>query len=135
MNSQPQQPVTTNAPVVKPAYLIFFEKILAKIPQPVKNVFVRFYSNKKVFWPIAGALGLVIFIVIIGLLFGTKQQRAPTAKSTPTPQVQTSPEASPSGDPLTIIQNKLDSIRSQINSLDVYQERLQPPSLNFNIKF
>lgn len=134
MNNPIEQPIAAT-PTPKPAYLAFLEKVLAKIPQPVKNIFSRFYANKKIFWPIAGAFGVIILIIIVGLIFGTKKQRVPTPKSTPTPQVQTTLEASPSGDPLTVIQDQLNSIRSQINGLDVYQERLQPPSVNFDIKF
>lgn len=114
----------------------FLSKISEKIPQKVKDIFNRFYANKKIFWPITILFGIMFLIIILGLLFGSPN--APTVltpKKTPQPATQATPEASPSGDALSIIENQLKELGSRINSLDTAQSKLKPPAINYNVSF
>ena len=96
----------------------------------------RFYSNKKIFYPLAVAFGLILLTIIVGLIFGGARKATTGTTTTPTPFVsQISPTPSPSGDVLSQMGQKLFDIKTQINTLDVKQSRLQPPTINFKISF
>src|SRR5258706_2888233 len=125
-------PVEAQAISVKPNFL---SKVCAKIPQKVKNLFNRFYSNKKVFWPITIAFGLIFMIIILGLLFGSKKVSPITQSKTPQPEVLATPEASESSDILSVSERKLKDLNNQINSLDLGQNKLKPPSIDYNVSF
>ncbi len=100
-----------------------------------KNIFNKFYSNKRIFWPVTIAFSLIILVTIIGLIFGTKSRSSQLVRVTPTPTPQNGQEAPTSGNIVTDSQNKLNSLKSQIDGLDVKESRLQPPTINFNVKF
>lgn len=116
----------------------FIKKYTDKLPEPVKAGFAKFYANKMIFWPITIAFSLIFLIIILGLLFGSRGTPQPIviAKKTPVPvKIQPTPEASPSGDILSVTEIKLNSMNDQINALDPRQSRLQPPPIDFKINF
>jgi hypothetical protein len=96
----------------------------------------KFYTNKKIFLPVSISFGLIFLILILGLLFG-KRNVAQVALETPkpTPTAQNTSQATTSRDILSESQIKLNSLKNEINNLDIKQSRLQPPSLDFDIKF
>ena len=113
------------------------ERIIEKYKPILLNAFNKFHSNKKIFWPITISFGLVFFVIILGLIFGkhTSTQYYAIKIPSPSPYVQSTPEATSSGNILIDSQNKLNDLQNQINNLDVRQSRLQPPSVDFNIQF
>ena len=129
-------PVQAPAPKISPLVSVL-SKISGLIPQKTKDLWLKFYSNKKIFVPVAAAFGLVFLTIVAGLIFGSVKPTAVPSKTTPTPwrQSGTSPQSTPGGDIVTDTENQLNSIKTQINNLDVKQSRLTPPSLNFEIKF
>jgi len=106
-----------------------------KIPQPTKDMFAKFYANKMIFWPITIVFGLLFLTIILGLLFGTKAPPVVQKTTKPTPVVIVAPNETPSTDTLSDVQTKLSDFKSQINSLDVRQSTIKPPTINFDIKF
>lgn len=96
----------------------------------------RFYTNKKIFFPIVIAFGLIFLTILLGLIFGGKKATAPRSTPTPTPFVsQNQPTASPSGDILSQMGQELSDIKTQINAFDVRQGRLQPQAIDFKTSF
>lgn len=132
-----QNPVQEN-----PSKLAMVKGDLSKIKGfliPFWEAFKRtkFYTNKKIFYAITVLFGLMFLIIILGLLFG-KRGNTPTVATRPTPtplitQNQASP--TPGGDVLSQIEQKLFDIKTQMDSFDVKQSRLQPPPLDFKIEF
>jgi hypothetical protein len=112
----------------------YFSKFWGKMPERVKNPLIRFYSNKKIFWPVAISIGLVFLLIIIGLIFGSINRMNSPATKTPIPTATPVPTEKPS-DILTITQVELGRLRDQILQLDVKQNRLKPPTVNYDIKF
>ncbi len=113
-----------------------WKSLLSKIRSMLINIFNKLYSNKKIFWPVSIAFGLIFLIIILGILFGKRNPNQNITKlPTPTPTLQNTPQASAFGDILINSQNKLNDLKNQINALDIKQSRFQPPTLNFNIKF
>lgn len=115
-----------------PIWKAYFDKY-----KPIAvNIFNKFYSNKKIFWPVVGFFGLVFLIIILGNLFGGKRTSVNILTSpSPSPIVQPTPVPTQSSDVLTNSSSKLGDLKTQIENLDVKQIRLQPPTLYFNIKF
>lgn len=107
----------------------FFEKIKGMIPPKVVEALNKFYSNKKMFLAVTIPIGLILLTIIIGLIFGGKNQTQNTTKSTPTPAATVAPSEAPSGN------SELDTLKNRLDSYDVRQSRLQPPVINFDIKF
>jgi hypothetical protein len=137
MNGQPINTgieLVPEGPGAETKTLKIMSRVWDKIPPRIKEIIARFYTNKKIFWPVTGAFGLVFLVIILGLIFGSKQPGA-SSRPTPTPVVETTPEASPSGDVLTQTAGQLKDLNNQINSLDLKQSRLTPPSINYNISF
>lgn len=100
------------------------------------NLFNKFYSNKKIFWPVSIAFGLIFLVIILGILFGRRTSGQNMVRlQTPTPIIRSTPQATSSGNILIDSQNKLNDLKNQINGLDVTQSRLKPPTLNFDISF
>ena len=129
--SQPEQPPTPE-PQSTPIWKVYFDKY-----KPVAvNIFNKFYSNKKIFWPVVGFFGLVFLIIIVGTIFGGKRTTT-NVSSLPSvaPIIQPTPMPTQSSDILTNSSSKLNDLKSRIQNLDVKQSRLQPPTLYFNIKF
>ena len=102
-------------------------QLWSKVPQKARDIFARFYTNKKIFWPITIAFGLLFLVLILGLLFGNKNKVVTSVKNTPAPEIQPTSQA--------ISNNPLNDLKIQINEFDVKQSRLKPPPLNFDIRF
>lgn len=134
------EPATTNGSLppkkqVLPARIqTFISKISAFVPPQVKALLAKFYANKKIFWPVTISFGILFLVLILGLLFGSPSQPIQSLV-TPAPQVESTPEASPSGDVFSQTQSQLKTLDDQINALDLKQSRLSPPQLNYNISF
>lgn len=127
---------STQGPSLSVKKPVMLDKIMQKIPQKIKDPLIKFYANKKIFWPVAGAAGAILLIVILGLLFGKRSLNQATGKPKPTPvQNQVENQASPSPDQLSQIQIDLGKIRNLITGLDVRQAPLQPPAIDFKISF
>ena len=124
-------PIQQTPPTQKPSLVT---QIWSKIPPRAKELLLKFYSNKKIFIPITTAFSLVFLIIILGLLFG---KRGPVGViSRPTPSL--APRALPTLAPesmLSQIQIQLARLKDQILSLDVNESKLQPPPINYDIKF
>lgn len=142
MNNDPQPLVTENKPSVekgtgllgklKNLFAIFW----TKVPLPIKAGITKFTSNKKIFLPVTISLGAIFLVIILGLIFGGGSAKpAPKKSPTPTPVVQKTPEASESGDVISINERKLNALKNQIKTLDVNQSRLQLPPIDFEISF
>jgi hypothetical protein len=133
-----QIPVTNSAvsPITPPP-LDQPKTIKKNIKSIIINTFNKFKSNKRVFLPVSISLGLIFLIIVIGVIFGKRTTTQVVTKNaaTPTPIVQSSPQATTSGDVLLTNQNKLNDLKNQINNLDIKEGELQPPTLNFDIKF
>jgi hypothetical protein len=112
-----------------------WDQILAKTPKTVKELLGRFYSNKKVFWPITIAFGTILLVVIMGAIFGKTKTATPAGKISPTAAPLTIPLATPKTAPASDTEIKLNELKIEIENLDVGQKRLTPPILNFDIKF
>ena len=122
------QPVTTGIEQIKPPIKITPQ-------QKLRELWAKFYSKKKVFWPVVGSLILFLLVLVAGLLFGNRNQTVKPGTPTPTPEVSMTPAPTESGDILTTINVKLIQLDTKIKELDVRQSRLSPPAVNFNIKF
>ncbi len=138
--NQSQNPVTTpEPPVVMKQNPI--KTLWSKLPPKIQSPLIRFsesriYQNKKIFWLVSGLFGLIFLTLIIGLIFGSKQNNADTAKNyaSPSPQSQAVPEPKEQS-VLDQIETRLENLKNTINNLDVKQSRLQPQQLDFNISF
>ena len=144
MNNQDQNTnidTPTQIPVPAPVEtpqptLTGWKPILLKAKAVLANMFNKFYSNKKIFWPVSIVFGILFLVIVLGLIFGNRGGTQNVSKTpTPTPTIQSTPEASESGDVLTKSQIRLKDLKIQIINLDPKQSRLQPPNLNFDIKF
>lgn len=112
------------------------KQILQNARPVFMSLFNGFYLNKKVFWPVSSAIGLVLLVIFLGLLFGKRTgQKSSVILPPSTPIIQNTPQASASGNIIIDSQVKLSDLKNQINNLDVKEGRLQPPTLNFKIKF
>lgn len=118
-------------PEVKPG---FVSKVSEKIPPKIKDLFAKFYANKKIFWPVTISFGLLFLVVVLGLIFGSKTP-APESKPSPTIFIVSTPEASPSGDIISVTERQLKDLKLQITSLDLKQSRLTPPEVNYDVSF
>ncbi len=121
------QPIPTGIETLEPPV-----KITPK--QKIRELWNKFYSKKKIFWPVTIALGFLLLVLIAGMLFGTRNGIIKTMAPTPTPQASKTPEAE-STDPLTVINSRLVKLGIQIKELDIRQSRLSPPSVDFDIRF
>jgi hypothetical protein len=118
------------------------KQLISRVTPFLKNAWFRFtqtkfYQNKRVFLPVTISVGLMVLIILVGLLFGGKKT-ARTIKMTPSPTpafIQNTSAPSTGADTLSQIEQKLTDLKNQIINLDVKQSRLQPPAINFNIKF
>ena len=97
----------------------------------------KFYQNKKIFFPVSISVGLLFLVILIGLIFGGKK-RTQVVKNTPSPTPTFSGTTNPDTtgeDALSQIEQRLNDLKNQITNLDAKQSRLQPPTLDFKIKF
>lgn len=135
MNDQNQN-INPVSPQVTPTVPVDLGTILSNIKPFLSKLPAKFYSNKKIFWPVSIAFGLIFLVLILGLLFGKRGAVVGTSKSpSPSPTVQVTPQASASGNILIDSQNKLNDLKTQIDNLDIKESRLSPPSINFDIRF
>lgn len=127
----PSVPIVPNNPKADA-----LKNLITKISFLAKSVWQQIYSNKKVFWLICGMLGLLFLTLIVGLIFGKKTTTVinPNKTATPAPQVQTTPQLG-INDQFSPIDQNLTNLKNQINTLDVKQSQLQPPAVNFVVKF
>lgn len=127
---------TTNLNPVPQAKQNTLQKVWAKLPQKLKDVLTRLYGNKKVFWVVTGAFGLIFLTILIGLVFGSggASTKPTKVKSVATPMAETTsvPEVK---DALMETDDRLKALRARINSLDVKMSRLSPPQVNFKVSF
>lgn len=142
-----QQPITNNTeskspPIVLPTQrknilISYWQRFINFIPQPAKNVLLKFYHNKKVFLPVTISFGLLFLVIVMGLLFGKPTStNSSLVKTSPTPVVtNTSQPSSEPEDIVTVTRETLKDLKSEINALDVDQSVLQPPTIDFEIKF
>ena len=125
-------PSAFDTPPEQPSWKLIIEQLK---PLP-KILWAKFYANKKIFWPITIAFGLIFFVLLLGLIFGKRGTKTIISnRPTPTPFILTTPIASPSAGVLLDSQKKLDSLKVQIQNLDVKQSKLTPPTINFDIRF
>jgi hypothetical protein len=113
-----------------------WKKMLEKIKPVLGKLFDKFYSNKLIFWSVCIFIGMVLLIIIVGSLFFRGKSKPITQPSpTPIPFILATPVATNSGDIISKSQEKLLQLKGQLEELDVKQKRLQPPTLDFEIKF
>ena len=137
MNEQANSGVGQNqqTPVPEVKRVNFLKTIYGKIPEKLRGAIGKFYSNKKVFWPVVISFGLIMLTILAGLVFGGKNGKSIINRPTPTPESKSTPAPSPEGDAITNIENKLKNLKEQIDGLDPRQSRLQFPAINFSIRF
>ena len=103
------------------------------IPQPVPRKPIDLVKEKvKNFTQNKRLLGLIFIILIAGVIFSFLNKRVgPKILTSPAPhatQTFKNPEANESAE-------KLKSLKEKIFNLDIYQKRLSPPNINFDITF
>lgn len=114
----------------------FLAKISGWIPPQVKEILAKFYTNKKIFWPVTIVFGILFLVIILGLLFGSPNAPVQVVKrATPSPFVQPTPAPCSPTDQLCLTGNQLKDLKNQINSVDLRQSRLSPPQIDYDIKF
>jgi len=125
--SEPKTRLANNLAVkFKPIYKALSSKLIGS----------PFYKNKMIFWPVTIAFGLILLIIIAGLLFGKRNIINNTINkvATPTPQIQATSQPV-INDQYSPIEQNLNDLKNQITNLDVKQSQLQPPTVNYNVKF
>lgn len=144
MIEQKSEPQTIPAKNQEPSLNTLGSSSKSNVPQrlqpvltAIKNVFAKFYTNKKVFIIISLALALISVTIIIGVIFGLKNKKAIVIQATPTPvpyatPIPQTPQATGSA---SVFETRLKSLESDIDKLDVNQSKIKPPELHFDIKF
>lgn len=99
------------------------------------GIWNKFYSNKKIFWLITSLFSLIILISISGLIFRLvrSNQKTTIQTSTPTPMAQTQTEEKK--EPLDLAKEELTKLDGQIKNLDIKQQKLMPPAVDFKVDF
>src|SRR6185369_13444337 len=96
-----------------------FVSELKDLPQKIKQSKFsesRFYKNKMIFWPVTIMFSLVVLTLIIGIIFGPKNNTVTNTKiPTPTPisQNQNSQQTEPTG-VLASIEQNLNDLKQKI---------------------
>lgn len=100
------------------------------------NLFNKFYAKKKVFWPVTIFFMLILIIVILGVLFGGNAVPQPlVTKPSSSPFIIPRPTFRPATGVLGESAEKLIKSREFLDNLDVFQNRLKPPTLNYEVRF
>lgn len=103
-----------------------------KVGDLVKDVFKKFYQNKKIFWLVVGLFVILVFITIVGLIFSiTNGQVKKPVTVAPTPQTASISKIKSTDE----TEQALKALKERIFDLDIYQKRLTPPSVKFDIAF
>src|SRR3989344_120335 len=84
----------------------------ANIGPLIKDVFGKFYQNKKAFYLVAGLLGLILLITIAGVIYKMSGSLSSKEKVTPTPAstVQTTTVNEENLTPLEKMENDLKAV-------------------------
>lgn len=110
------------------------KKTWSKALNLLKSLFTKFYLNKKIFFPVTIASAVLVFVLIIGLVFGTNKTQIDRSSPQPNPASLNIVEQTPASS-LSKIQIDLVRLKDQIQTLDVKQSRLSPPVINYEIRF
>jgi hypothetical protein len=136
VNTNNQNPEYLNSPKEEPT-IASTSKLLVDNAKPImSNLWHKFYAKKIVFWPVTIFFSLIFLIIILGLIFGRKKP-VPLAvpRVTSTPFILSTPIASPSSEFLAGEYQKLLDLKNFLQQMDVKQQKLLPPNLNFEVKF
>lgn len=113
-----------------------FKQILQSGFHIIKNVLVKFYSNKKIFIPIFAAFALILLTIIAGTIFGSKTNKPSNIEIGPTKSPYATPiSQNQATGSASVFENRLKDIGSDIERLDVKQSKIKPPIIDFDIKF
>lgn len=112
----------------------FIQRIKAKIPPKIQEMASKFYAKKIVFWPVTIVFSLLFLTILLGLIFGNRSSRKEALIPSPTPLL-TGPVVPSESGSLTQTEADLEILRQRINTFDVRQGRLKPPTLNFDVEF
>jgi len=109
---------------------------LENLKKAATALFLKFKSNKLIFWPVTIFCSLVLLIVITGLLFGRRQPVAViTRPPSPVPFVLGTPASTPGTGILFESATKLQNSKKGLDEFDVKQGKLKPLDLNFEVRF
>lgn len=141
MNDQNQPPVKpeTAPPLIQPTPPNLPDPV-AKDMDKLKSILLIIKSkfNKKVLIMIAMVFGVFLFLLILISLISKNIRKivnpANIPTSTPEVSIDSNPQATVSSE-LVPEQNQLESLKEEINNLDIKQSRLKPPNVNFKIDF
>lgn len=114
-----------------------FGNFVKNIKPIAKEVLSKILANKKLTYLLAGLFGIIFLIIILGLLFGKRVKTTPTSTTkTPEPASQNfgGNPSSPSGILGESVQ-KLKVIEGNIINFDIQQNRLLPPTVDFDVNF
>jgi len=125
-----EQNLNTNQAPITPSPVP--QPIRPKILDLVKGVAKKMYENKKIFRLMIIILGALLLVTIAGLIFSAAKNRGQIKIAvSPTPQATLQALEKNEDENIT----KLKLLKEKIFNLDIYQKRLSPPSLNFDISF
>lgn len=132
MNEQNLNQVQASAPPIPATTPATPVPVKPRLSDLVKDIFYRFRQNRKIFRLVVTIFIMMFVIIILGIIFSAfKNGDKSEVVITPTPQTNIQPGEN--GDDETF--TKLDKLKSDIIETDIYQKRLTPPSVNFNISF
>jgi hypothetical protein len=116
--------------------IVLRQKLNNLITIHVKNIFNKFRSNKKIFFPVSIVLGLLLLTIVVGLMFGIKDNSTQTIETPlPTFIASPTPQATQQINATTAIENELKTLKLKIKEFDVEQNKIKPPEINFKISF
>lgn len=81
---------------------------------------------------------LTSFIVVMGLIFvfRLKKEKEPSFPVTETPEATTAPESVPTPSPLPEgLEGKIIQFEKKLEEVDLEEQRLEPPDLDFELRF
>lgn len=128
--SSNQSPVVTNNDTHT-----FIQKVLKHVMASLKAVFYKIYLKKKIFFPLIVIVCLLMITIILVFIFSNIKIKQTISINIPNPQFTDTPKATGSANIITTTEKELKELGSQIKSFDVYQYKLQPPTIDFEIEF
>ena len=114
-------------------------EMVPQVPKPAakqlfKDFFDKIRQNKKIFWLIVSLFSIIVVITIAGIIFRLiKGQK--DASFVPSPTTKVAVVEQKEEEPLDLAKQELESIEARIKDFDIYQKRLSPPAVNFDIEF